>query len=96
MTSTTPLVALAQDVSQQATVISEFLAANNFTQPSVTGDADYSPDLPPEIEEARRKLREAAKAIEALAAGPAEHLRWLSWSVRNSNDHNYMCLNDNR
>ncbi|KAL3472043.1 S-adenosyl-L-methionine-dependent methyltransferase [Aspergillus californicus] len=73
------LTELAEEISSTASVVNEFLVSNGHAQPSFEVDAPASfPTAPKDVNDARRKLLEAAKTIVDLMTGPSEHLRWLA------------------
>ena len=75
---------LIGEVTREGHALTSFLNSNSFYQPSfrIGGFKEY-PELPGEVQESRRKLREAAKAVHDLAAGPVEYVKDLSWVVHN-------------
>ena len=79
-----PLDVLLEEVAKEGRALSSFLDAQSYYQPSFRpgGLGEYPPDLPDDIQASRRKLRDAAKAVYQLAAGPAEHVLELASSVR--------------
>ena len=86
MAETRSLDELVEEVAKEGRAVSNFFNANSYYQPSFTpgGFREY-PELPNDVQESRRKLREAAKAVHDLAAGPADYLKWQAWSVRPAN-----------
>ena len=76
------LEALAEEVGREARSLTSFLKDNSYYVPSFdqAGWKEY-PELPPHVQDSRRRLQEAAKAVHDLAAGPTEYLKALSWSV---------------
>ena len=77
------LDALIDEVVREGRAVTSFFNENSYYQPSFqVGAFKEYPELPDEIQESRTKLREAAKAVHDLAAGPTEYIKWQSWSVR--------------
>lgn len=74
------LLALARSIQHDAKAIAEFCDANGSPLPSLS--QDFPDNLPENIQESRMKLREAAKAMNDIAAGPFDHLFSIAWSVR--------------
>lgn len=76
------LESLAEEVAREVQILSSYLKAHSDYKPSFSqGRSNDFPKLREDIQESRRRLREAAKALHDLATGPAEHVKWLSWSV---------------
>ena len=77
---------LLEDVQNEGKKLTSWLHENSFYQPCFRpgGLGEFPNDMPPEIQESRRKLMAAAKAVEDLAAGPADYMRNYLWTVRDS------------
>lgn len=77
-----PLIDLAAKITATANVINDFIASNNYPQPSFDADAPHAfPSAPKDILDARRQLLDASQAIRELVLEPAEYLRWFSCRV---------------
>lgn len=85
-----------EEVAREGKALSTFLDSQSYYQPSFRpgGLGEYLLDLPDEEEVLRRKLRDVAKAIYQLAAGPPEHVIELASSVCETlvNLSNLICL----
>ena len=85
MTEVRTLDLLLEDVAKEGRNLTNYFHSNSFYQPCFRpGGLGEYPELPEDIQESRRKLREAAKAVHDLATGPSEYVRQLCWSVRSS------------
>jgi hypothetical protein len=75
---------LLDRVAKEGRMVSAFLSDQSYYQPSFRagGLAEYPTDLPEDVQESRRKLRDAAKAVYQLATGPSEYIAELASSVR--------------
>ena len=83
MTDSRTLDLLLEDVAREGRALTNYLHSNSFYQPCFRpGGLGEYPELPYEVQESRRKLQEAAKAVHDLAAGPAGYMSSLGWSVR--------------
>jgi coenzyme F420-reducing hydrogenase alpha subunit len=82
-TETLVLDLLLEEVSREGQKVSSFLNAQSYYQPSFRpgGLGEYPSDLPDDIQQARQHLRNAAKAVYQLAAGPAEYVKELASNV---------------
>lgn len=68
-------ISLSQEILTSVKVISSYLSANGYSQPSFSSNAPAAfPSAPEEIIVARRKLSEAAKTLYTLATYPREYL----------------------
>lgn len=79
-----PIEVLAEQASQHAKEISDYLRATNHPHPSFERDAPATtlpPSAPNNMKEARVKLTEAALKLFQLAIGPAELLPDMMASV---------------
>jgi len=73
---------LAKQISTATSILTGFLSSNGIVEPSFDKDAPLDmPDMPEDIQIARRNLREAAQELYMLSTGPSEHIRWLSCNV---------------
>ena len=74
---------LLERIAEEGKKVSTFLSDQSYYQPSFRagGLAEYPADLPDDIQESRRKLRHAARAVYQLAAGPREYVTELASSV---------------
>ncbi|KAF2087434.1 S-adenosyl-L-methionine-dependent methyltransferase [Saccharata proteae CBS 121410] len=79
MDTSSPLESLADQALLAAKQVDGFFSANGLAQPSFEerGPPGY-PKMPSDIQAARLRLRDAAKALYDLATGPDEGLRWIS------------------
>lgn len=78
MASDTPLISrLADEVSRNAGILTEYLQSRGLPQPSFDADAPSHPipETDDRLSEARRALIEATESLHALAVGPAETTR---------------------
>lgn len=80
----TTLNALAAEITQLSNIVTQYVESDG-------GPIDYNDPrwpgyglLSEEVEQARQRLKEAAKNLSELASDPAEHLRALSWQVSGS------------
>ena len=84
MASLTRLTQLADDISLNTKIITEYLAAKNLDAPSFDEDGLTELLISPADKEAfsaRSKLVVATKELHDLATGPKEGLRHLAWNV---------------
>lgn len=82
--ATTRLTELANAISENTKIITEYLAAKNLSGPSF--DADGLTELPispadKDAWTARSKVVAATRELQALTVGPKESLRHLAWDV---------------
>jgi len=80
MASTDILIQLADEISSQAAIVTDYVKANNLPAPSFDSDGPLDPlpsGAPSEVEEARFALMSATKKLHALARGPGESIKWL-------------------
>ena len=82
-TETLVLDLLLEEIAREGQKVSSFLTAQSYYQPSFRpgGLGEYPLDLPDDIQQARQHLRNAAKAVYQLAAGPAEYVKELASNV---------------
>lgn len=75
------LTALAAEITQLSDIVTKYVEtqgnAPEYDNPKWQGYGS----LPEDIEQARQRLKAAAKNLGELASTPAEHLRALSWQV---------------
>lgn len=92
MTETRALDELLADVAKEGKTLTEFLSSNSYYQPSFagTGFKEY-PDLPEDVNQARNRLRAAAKAVHDLAAGPKDYLRRHTTCFNDLSTMAYIC-----
>ncbi|KAF1993359.1 S-adenosyl-L-methionine-dependent methyltransferase [Amniculicola lignicola CBS 123094] len=67
---------LAADIQTQVNIIDTYLKEHNLPQPSFDVDSPTELPIDPNVQRARLKLIEAGGALENLATGSADHLRW--------------------
>ncbi len=80
----TRLTELANSISENTKILTDYLAFKNLSAPSF--DADGLTELPispadKEAWTARSKLVAATKELQVLTVGPKESLRHLAWDV---------------
>lgn len=92
MTETRALDELLAAVAKEGKTLTDFLSSNSYYQPSFAGAGfkEY-PDLPSDVDKARQRLREAAKAVHDLAAGPKDYLRRHTTSFNDLATMSYLC-----
>ena len=75
------LTEIAANIREQVDIIDAYLKENNLEQPSF--DVNSPTELPtdPKVQRARLNLIEAGGALENLATGSADHLRWRCMTV---------------
>ena len=78
-----PLESFAQEATENAKTISEFLRSNDLPHPSFARDAPANAFLsaPDDVLAARSKLTEAALRLLQLARGPQEYIPNLTENV---------------
>ena len=83
--TTFPLEELSKTITENSSIISQYLGANNLPQPSSSDDGPTTvvpSGSPPNIQQARQKLIAAALETLQLAIGPSEFLPNLATGVR--------------
>lgn len=83
--STLPLEGLSRNITKNASIVSQYLAANHYPQPSLNrdGPSKVVPDESPQsIKQARQNLIAASLETLQLAIGPSEFLPNLATRVR--------------
>lgn len=77
------LETLASQIAQNTSLVNDFLVSNGKKLSfEIDGEPSFPENAPEEALEARRIVREATKELHDLMTGPSEHLRWLSYNVR--------------
>jgi hypothetical protein len=78
------LDALLDEVRQEGQKFTDFLTSNSYYQPSFKhgGFTKYE-ELTEDVQQSRKKLAEAAKALYQLATEPSDYVRSLGSSVSN-------------
>lgn len=79
-----PLEALSWTITKNASIVSQYLDANNLPQPSFDADGPIAVlpnESPGAIQQARQNLISAALEILQLAIGPSDFLPNLTTSV---------------
>lgn len=83
--TTFPLEELSRTITRNASIVSQYLGANNFPQPSFNSDGPSTvipSSSPQSIQEARQELIAASLEILQLAIGPSEFLPNIATGVR--------------
>lgn len=91
MAETLALDELLTVVANDGKTLTEYLSSNSYYQPSFSGAFKEYPELPEDVDEARNRLRIAAKAVHDLAAGPKDYLRRHTTCFNDLSTMSYIC-----
>lgn len=82
-TGASRMALLANKISANTEKLEKYMREKGLPLPGFGVDApgDF-PELPEEMQTARREIMSAAKELEDLTMGPRETIRWRAWSVR--------------
>lgn len=77
-----PILSLARQITADAEILDSYLKENDLAIPGLSSDSPSDfPDLPPEIQESRRRIQRNSSKLQWLARGPVETIRWATWGV---------------